>query len=141
MVEIQCILVVTLDFLIKDLKQLRLVEWQDKHNKEKIQLQLVFLAGVKKQAKNSIILNASSAPVNSGTGGFYINPIRSSTVLVPNEFPMVYNPITKETKYTTIFASLSNVQPLSKFQPHESGFFRFNVRNDATFPYVTNSGV
>ena len=100
-----------------------------------------FLAGVKKQAKNSIILNASSEPVNSGTGGFYINPIRSSTVLVPNEFPMVYNPITKETKYTTIFASLSNVQPLSKFQPHESGFFRFNVRNDATFPYVTNSGV
>ena len=93
------------------------------------------LAGKENQAKNSIILNASGESLNAGATGLYISPIRVSTVSSPAEFPMVYNPVTKETKYTN-FALLSNFSSRS----HGSISFKFNAQTDATHPYVTNSG-
>jgi hypothetical protein len=53
-------------------------------------------SGLQDQSSNSIILNATGSPLNAGTTGFYVSPIRD----ICSNLILVYNTITKEISYT-----------------------------------------
>jgi hypothetical protein len=57
-----------------------------------------YKAGETSQTAGSIVINASGVALNGATAGFYVDPIRSTTL---SARPVVYNTTTKELFYTS----------------------------------------